>query len=300
MMQQFVKAAQAGDTSAWNVLYRQHEPWLYATALRICGNNPGAKDAVQDTFIQAYLKLQQLKEPSAFSGWLKTTLLRNCYRYIHPVYSHNNSISSGIENLYEDEINNKLDFYAQQTKIYNTLACLTESLQIVLLLRYFSTWQSYDKIATILCIPVGTVRSRLNQAKQKLTEYWAKSNDNNDTAYKKAAEWNDLYNTCFGNVYTSLHYREKLIRHFDKNMLVVFTSGKTAFGRNVVQQLIEEDIVYGNSFAALDVVSTSNISIVECHNINPGEYPDRCPDSTVFVLQRTGSAVTQFNLHNSR
>lgn len=96
-MQQFVKGAQSGNISAWNILYRQHEPWLYATALRICGDSPGAKDTVQHTFIQAYLKLQQPKEPAAFSGWLKTTLLRNCYRYIHPVYSHENPISSGIE-----------------------------------------------------------------------------------------------------------------------------------------------------------------------------------------------------------
>lgn len=65
-MQQFVKGAQAGDTSAWNILYRQHEPWLYATALRICGDSPGAEDAVQHTFIEAYLKLQQLKRRQLF------------------------------------------------------------------------------------------------------------------------------------------------------------------------------------------------------------------------------------------
>ena len=68
MSQEFVQAAKAGDMSAWNILYRQHEPWLYATALRICGTSPVAKDVVQDTFMMAYLKLPQLKDPEAFSG----------------------------------------------------------------------------------------------------------------------------------------------------------------------------------------------------------------------------------------
>ena len=75
MSQEFIKAAMAGDVSAWNILYRQHAPWLYATALGICGNSPEAKDAVQDTLIQAYLKLQQLKNPNAFTAWLKKMLL---------------------------------------------------------------------------------------------------------------------------------------------------------------------------------------------------------------------------------
>ena len=300
-MQQFVKAAMAGDASAWNILYRKHEPWLYAAALRICGNSPAAKDAVQETFVQAYLKLHQLKDAAVFPAWLKTTLFRNCYRGKQQNFlSIDNDILSEKATLYEDEINRKLDWYERQTKIYVSLSCLSDTLQSVLLLRYFSNWPSYEEIAAILCIPVGTVRSRLNQAKQKLAQYWAKSNGDDDSAFREAMEWNGLYNDYFGNVYTSLCHREKLLGHFDKNLQLVFTSGKLAVGCSIVHRLIEEDIVYGNRFAGLEVTSSGNISIIECRNINPVEYPDRCPDSTVFVLHRTGDVVTRMNLHNSR
>ena len=80
-MSKHIKAAQAGDNLAWNKLYKQHYPWVYATALRICGNSPDTKDIVQEAFITAYLKLHQLKDATAFAGWLKTILIRLCQQY---------------------------------------------------------------------------------------------------------------------------------------------------------------------------------------------------------------------------
>src|SRR5438094_780000 len=138
-MQQFVRAAMAGDASAWNILYRKHEPWLYAAALRICGNSPAAKDAVQETFVQAYLKLHQLKDPAVFPAWLKTTLFHNCYRSKKQnLLSIDNPGLFQKANFFEDEINRKIDLFARQTKLYHALTRLPQILQSVLMLRYFS------------------------------------------------------------------------------------------------------------------------------------------------------------------
>lgn len=300
-LHKIVLAAQKGEAAAWNFLFKKHYPWMYATALQLCGNTPEAKDAVQETFVNAYLKLQQLKDFNAFAGWLKTSLVRYCYRSMHRYLpTGQNLYLMESTQLWEDTISKKLDWYEQQTKLYNALACLPDSLQSVLLLRYFSNFNSYEEIAAILCIPVGTVRSRLNQVKQKMMKHWQESSADNDNTFKQVNEWNDLYHSYFGNVYTSLYYREKLIEHFDKNLYLVFTSGKTVVGRRKVEQQIEADIVYGNSFAGLQITSSGNISIVEVHNVNPVEYPDRCPDSTVFVLYRTGDKTTRLHLHHSR
>lgn len=298
MTEHYIKRAQAGDSAAWNFLYRHHYPWMHATALRICGDSAAAKDAVQDTFITAYLKLQQLKDPMAFAGWLKVILAHTCQRNAQQqLLPPDIAVFFKNRSFYDDEINKVTGHYESQTKMYNSLSCLSDTLQSVLLLRYFSNWSSYEQIAAMLCIPVGTVRSRLNQAKQKLVEHWERSNG--DVALRRATEWNNLYNEYFGSVYTSLQVRERLINHFDKNLVLTFTSGKKAFGRNIVQQLIEDDLTYGNSFAGLEVNSSSHISIIECRNINPDDHPDRCPDSLVFVLHRTGNVVTAMNIHNS-
>jgi len=301
-IQKIVMSAQQGEVVAWNFLFRKHYPWMYATALHICGNSPAAKDAVQETLINAYLKLQQLKDINALAGWLKTSLLRYCHRnmHAHSLHTCEHFYSFESSHLWDDELNKKLDWYEQQTRLYNTLACLPDILKSVLLLRYFSNFNSYEQIAAILCIPVGTVRSRLNQVKQKMMKHWQESSADNDNAFRQVKEWNDLYTVYFGNVFTSLHYREKLIGHFDKNLHLVFTSGKSVFGRTMVEQQIEEDILYGNSFSGLQVTSSGNISIVEVHNNNPAEYPDRCPDSSVFVLQRIGNKIVHLHLHHSR
>ena len=299
--QKIIVSAQQGEAVAWNFLFRKHYPWMYATALQICGNSPSAKDAVQETLVNAYLKIQQLKDTNAFAGWLKTSLVRYCrrIRQEHALPTQTDCCLIESAYLWDDELNRKHDWYEQQTKLYNTLACLPDILQSVLLLRYFSSFNSYEQIAAILCIPVGTVRSRLNQVKQKMMEHWVECDDN-DKAFRQVNEWNDLYTVYFDNIYTSLHYREKLIEHCDKNLQLVFTSGKTVFGRKMMEQQIEDDILYGNSFGSLQVMSSGNISIIEVNNINPAEYPDRCPDSTVFVLHRTGNKTTRLHLHNSR
>jgi RNA polymerase sigma-70 factor (ECF subfamily) len=79
-MEQWVNDARTGDDQAWNFLHEQHYAKLYSLALGICGNTPEAKDAVQNTFITAFLKLADLRDNSAFGSWIKRILIHTCYR----------------------------------------------------------------------------------------------------------------------------------------------------------------------------------------------------------------------------
>ena len=78
----WVNEAKQGRQPAWNFLYNQFQPFLYAGALNICGNTPEAKDAVQETFMIAFLQLNKLKDPQALPAWIKKILTHNCYRNI--------------------------------------------------------------------------------------------------------------------------------------------------------------------------------------------------------------------------
>ena len=300
-MQELIKAAQSGNTSAWNILYKQHYPWLYAVALRLCGNSPEAKDAVQDTFIQAYLKLHQLKDDNSFPAWLKTILVRCCYRYLKPDVTLENNDNFKIDpgQYWEDEINQKMDVYAQQARLYEVLALTPETLRSVVLLRYFSGWKSYEQMAQILCVPVGTIRSRLNESRKKMIEIWTRHNTDNQESFREAEEWNHFYSNYFGTVHYSLHSREKFTQHLDKNLHLIFSSGKTAYGRKLIEREIDEDLFYGNSFGNIAVMTSGSISIVEVKNINSKEYPTRCPESGIFVLYRNKHKISRLNLHNS-
>src|SRR5262249_53795488 len=67
-------------------------------------------------------------------------------------------------------VEEELDQLALRSWIWAAIEGLSESLQLPLILRYFSGASSYEEIAAICGVPLGTVRSRLNQAKRKLAE----------------------------------------------------------------------------------------------------------------------------------
>ena len=156
-----VVAARAGEMAAWNALYQYYYPRLLNTALQLCGNRSETKDLVQDTFITAFLKLSQLKDPSHFGAWIRKILVRKCYRLSRPF----ETLSETIETTGWEE---QLEYVERETRLQTAIRQLPEILRTTLLLRYFSGRQSYNEIADILSVPVGTVRSRLNEAKSKL------------------------------------------------------------------------------------------------------------------------------------
>ena len=66
----WVRQAQAGDTRAFEKLYRAHVDRIYGICLRMTGNVAEAEDCAQDAFIQAWNKLERFRGDSAFSTWL--------------------------------------------------------------------------------------------------------------------------------------------------------------------------------------------------------------------------------------
>jgi RNA polymerase sigma factor (sigma-70 family) len=197
---EWVGAAAAGENAAWNVLYRKFYPGMFAIALRICKDSESATDAVQDGFVTAYLKLSQVNDPENFGGWLRQIVTHTCYRSLSRqkdiVYLE--SLPIETKAFWEDEINRKFDQLSNQNRLYSAMAHLPEVLHSTLILRYFSTFQSYEEIAAILGVPVGTVRSRLNQARLKLLDQWKRHEDASEADWRESEEWNDYYQAMYG------------------------------------------------------------------------------------------------------
>ena len=265
------------------------------------GNTPAAKDAVQDAFLLAYLQLHQLKNINAFGAWIKKILHHNCYRKLHSYrhYTTASAISITDDNFWENEMERKLELFSKRTQLYEAIGSLAEPLRCTLLLRYFSTFQSYEQIATILCVPVGTVCSRLNQARSRLIEHWKRDHEINENIYKQSEGWSDFYFHHFTSMYESEIARKKLIHHFEKKIEITFTSGKSGAGREYFENEIEDDLHFGTRYQPIHVASCGNISIVEGTNYNPPDCPGRCPESSVFVLFRNGDRVNKLNLYNT-
>ncbi len=298
---ELVNAARAGEQTAWNALYRQYYPGLYAAALRICGDVPAARDAVQETFILAHLKLPQLREPATFGGWLKKILVHRCYRDLRSsrLNLSLDVLSPASDGWWADELDRKFDWLATQSRLYAALAQLPEVLRGALLLRYFSNFPSYEQMAAILGVPTGTVRSRLNQAKAKLTRQWQQLPDAGMVSVRESEAWNEFYQATYSGLHTDAACRNRLIHHLRKDILIIASGGTRITGNRFFEQKVAGDQQAGSWLKPDHVMSCGNISIVEVSHYNSSEHPDHCPARSVTVLYRKNGKADKMHLYTS-
>ena len=166
------------------------------------------------------------------------------------------------------------------------------------MLRYFSNYNRYDEIAQVLRIPVGTVRSRLAAAREKLLSF-RNAPDTSDHALKEAQEWSNYYYNAWHHLYDDRQARKQFIDHFHASLNIRYTSGRSGKGRAILEGLINDDLNYGSTFKAEEIASSGNITLIEGININQPEYIDRCPPSSIFVLFREGDKIETFHIFDS-
>ncbi|HEV2258497.1 MAG TPA: sigma-70 family RNA polymerase sigma factor [Streptosporangiaceae bacterium] len=73
-----VRLARDGDPAAFRLLVERHLPMARARAARLCPQPDDADDAVQDAFLQAFIALDRLRDPSRFAGWLGGIVANVC------------------------------------------------------------------------------------------------------------------------------------------------------------------------------------------------------------------------------
>ena len=151
---------------------------LYNTALRMTRNPQDAEDLVQETYLKAYKYYDKFTEGTNFKAWLfrilKNTFInnyrkrqqeppQNAFDEIEDAFESQVSSESGsIPNPEEDALENVLDEDVQRA-----LDALPDEYRMVVLLADLEDF-SYQEIAEILEIPVGTVMSRLYRARRRL------------------------------------------------------------------------------------------------------------------------------------
>lgn len=293
-----VKDARNGDRVAWNTIYNHYYPRLYATALPICNNMALAQDTVQETFLTAYLKLHQLKDTAAFGGWIKKILVHACYRTIKkgPFHEVLGELPLCPESGWEDEVGRKLDLVSTNDQLLTIISGLPEILRITLLLRYFSAFQSYGEIACILNIPLGTVRSRLNEARSKLTASWNQYSDVDSRISDHAQSWDHFYYNTLSSMHRQDTSKKEFFSHFHKDVQIISPGGQEVHDARFFEGMICEDREVGSWLSPVNIISNGNISIVEARHFNSTDHPDHCPPASVMIIYRKKEQVTRIRL----
>ncbi|MEZ4735855.1 MAG: sigma-70 family RNA polymerase sigma factor [Caldilineaceae bacterium] len=162
-----VKAVQAGEQDAFTTLVRRFQDMAVGYGYSLVGDRQLAEDVAQEAFLAAYLHLPTLRRPAAFPGWLR----RIVERQAHQVRRRQ------LDCLPLEEVANcpattpEPAVLAEQGEVREqlaaALAALPEAQRGVVALFYISDY-SLQEISTFLGIPVGTVKSRLHTARERL------------------------------------------------------------------------------------------------------------------------------------
>ncbi|MDQ1317935.1 MAG: hypothetical protein QG588_1590 [Candidatus Poribacteria bacterium] len=160
---QLVNKTLEGNIDAFGILVDKYRGLVHGLAFHIVGNFQDAEDIAQDTFIKAYENLTDLKDKLKFGNWLKIITLNTCKMWLRrstlELPSHSkNDIDEYIPPDYEI-----------QEIVYKALSALSSKNQIVIALFYLDDL-SYKEISDFLGLPVSTVQSRIQRARQQLKE----------------------------------------------------------------------------------------------------------------------------------
>lgn len=160
-----VLKAQAGCSKAFGVLYRSYQASLLRFALRQCGNEQLAFDAVQDAWITVARTLSDLHDPAMFRArifkavrWRTIDHMRK--REVHMLPIEDDMLNGTVSDNSE---------WATQGQIAALIKKLPEIEQQAVHLFYLEDMKLAE-ISAVLDVPAGTLKSRLNRARSRLKD----------------------------------------------------------------------------------------------------------------------------------
>jgi len=180
--QMLVDRFKQGDQSAFEQMVERYWDRIYAMVNQLLRNTQDAEEVTQDTFIRAHRGLVNFRGESAFSTWLyqiATNLARNRYWYWwrrkrdqtvsfdQPVGTDNETT---LAEIFPAELESPEDATVTQEFVNRIGECmnkLSPKHREILILRNVKNL-SYEEIAAILGISVGTVKSRIARARESL------------------------------------------------------------------------------------------------------------------------------------
>lgn len=169
-----IQRAVCGDQEAFRLLWEAHHAVAMAAALRLCHHRTLAEDITQGTFLLAWRGLPRFQRGRPFRPWLMRILYRHALDEMERQGIYRLPISleeaGDLEGQTGAVVASEKDlqaWVAEREQVRQALARLPADQRRVVALRYGADLTEVD-IAQVLGWPVGTVKSRLNRARERL------------------------------------------------------------------------------------------------------------------------------------
>jgi RNA polymerase sigma-70 factor, ECF subfamily len=180
-----VRRAQLGDRDAFGKLAEQFQPTVYAIALRRLGNASDALELTQEVFLHVLERIDQLREPERFAGWLRQVAVRmainRATRRVFPP-----CVEAGVLEGAREQTDEPLEQLITRERAERVLDALgkLKALDREALDAFYIRGHSLIEIAELLGVPLGTVKRRLHTARKRLKAEL-------ESAVADAGEWYD-------------------------------------------------------------------------------------------------------------
>ena len=166
--EQLVAASLAGDADAFRRLVERHYQMVLKVAYRALGSVPAAEDCAQDVFIKVHQKLRLYRSDRPFIRWLHRVTANTVTDAIR-----RRRVDLSFDTLVHEarsELGDPAEAAAARERrmaVRGAMADLPGRLRNTIVLQVFHEL-SYQEIAQVLNIPIGTVMSRIHNAKRQL------------------------------------------------------------------------------------------------------------------------------------
>ncbi len=292
-----VLAARGGDGGALASLLERHRAGMTATALAVLGWTPETEDVVQDAMLVGLTRLDQLRDPAAAGPWLRA-LVRNGARMQARSARRETVTGEVFEHLpsRDPTPEEALDGLATQNWVRAAISRLSEPLQTVVLLRYFTAVSAYDQIAALCGVPVGTVRSRLSEARRKLADGLlaaadAEHADVSAMTARRRQEAEFLLDSAPRGSFATAFAEVS-----SPDVVLASAPGLVARGRGLLVRIMEWDLEAGVRQRLGNVVAGDGVTVWECALDSPPWDPEHCPPGVVWLITVADDRISRIRL----
>jgi len=164
---EIIELSKAGNQKAQYQLYRLYSKAMYNICYRIMNNQAEAEDLLQDSFAEAFHRLESFRYESAFGAWLKRIVVNKCINHLKKrraelVYTEN------VPECHEDD-DDSSNLQLQVKRIHQAMEQLPDGYRVIFSL-YLIEGYDHSEISQILGITESTSKSQFSRAKQKIKE----------------------------------------------------------------------------------------------------------------------------------
>ncbi|WTW99082.1 sigma-70 family RNA polymerase sigma factor [Streptomycetaceae bacterium NBC_01309] len=301
------RSAQAGDAAALALLLERHRAGMRAVAMGVLGPGPDVDDVLQDAALVALARIADVRDPHSVGPWLRMVVRNNCRMLLRdsvPAEPFADTFAETFagprtgpapRGVFADP-EEVLQRHAMRDWVWEAVEALPVTLRLPLVLRHFTEGvTAYDHIAEVCGIPVGTVRSRLSQARAKLAGALAAAAEGaySDARLRTAASWDEARDTL---AEAAAGRFEKVIAARCAPDVALMKGTRRLGGHDLLVRLMNGAVAAGVRHRPVNVAAGRSLVVWEMEAVNPPDRPNHCPPAAAWIMHLAAGQVQQLRI----